>query len=329
MEFPLKSLVTVLIPNGNIAPSMNVILLLKKQNALKLRIICSDSMNLAPGHYFADKSYFINFKNRKTYFDEIKKICLKEKVRIILPTRPFDNILFSSAKDEFAKFGILIPVATKDTVSLCSDKLNFYNFLHNKNIPYARVYTSVKYLGPRSEYILKPRVSSGSNDIKFILGSKVKSIPKTHILQDFIKGEEYTVDCLLSSVGTLLVFVIRRRIRVMQGMSIQSSTVKNNKITALVNKLFSKIKLQGLINIQLFVDDKNRLFVSEVNIAPAAGGLMLCEKAGVNFPLLLIKEALGIKFTKNETEYKENIYMTRYFQEIYYRKVNQRLQLLK
>ena len=117
MKIPINPAVNVLIPNGNLAPSLNVIQALKMQNDLTVRIICSDELKLAPGHYFCDKNYFIRFKNKFQYTDNIKKICHNEKVQIIIPTRPFDNILFSGLKDEFTKLGIHVPVSGKKTVS--------------------------------------------------------------------------------------------------------------------------------------------------------------------------------------------------------------------
>lgn len=329
MKSSASSQFTILVPNGNIAPSLNVILLLKKEKKLNLRIICSDSLNLAPGHYFADKSYFVEFHNKPRYFTEIEKICLLEKVKLILPTRPIDNILFSGLRHKFKRLGIIIPVSEPKSISICIDKSRLYTFLSKNEIKIPKIYDSSRNLPGNRQCVLKPRISSGSKDISFVKPTEINKIPKTHLLQEYIAGREYTIDCLISKTGRLMAYVIRERIRVMQGMSIQSLTLKNQQILLILEKIFKKIKLWGLINVQFLEDENKKIYLNDINIAPAAGGLMLSEKAGVNLPVLLVKEAVGIKFPKKDTEYKKNIYMTRYFQEIFYQKINNKLRPLE
>jgi len=83
------------------------------------------------------------------------------------------------------------------------------------------------------------------------------------------------------------------------------------------SEIIALLPCYGLINIQ-FIKTQTRLYVLEINPRPAMGGLALSLKAGVNFPLLLIKDLLNLPIKPKETRYRENLHIYRYITQHYY-----------
>jgi carbamoyl-phosphate synthase large subunit len=324
-----KSKITILLTGAGTATALNVLKALRNQSEIKLKIISCDINPLSACLYFSDRYYIIPKVDNKDFIPTIKKICRKERVNIILPLFSREYEYFSDFKQEFIKVGVLLPISEKKTVAICSDKLLQIKFFIENNLPHPHTILDKSKINPLRKYIIKPRKSSGSKNIKIVKGKDINSIPKSFILQEFIDGTEFTVDCLLSQQSKLISYVIRERISVMDGKCVKGRTVNDLKIKNIILNLLQKISLKGLINIQIIKSNINhKIYLTEINPRPSAGGLPLSIKAGVNFPLLLLKDILGRKINKYETDYKPNIYMIRFFDEIFLKKMNNNFYLL-
>ena len=76
----------------------------------------------------------------------------------------------------------------------------------------------------------------------------MRKYPKS-IVQDFIDGCEYTVDCLVCD-GKVYVCSPRSRLSVKDGKSIVGKTFRHERLIALVKKLLIDMGIHGPCNVQ-------------------------------------------------------------------------------
>jgi len=167
--------------------------------------------------------------------------------------------------------------------------------------------------------IVKPRLGWGSRDIH-----KVKNVEEARIvisrireplIQTWMQGEEYTVDGLTDRYGKVICIVPRRRIKVLSGLSLQGITVRDKKLIELGEKITEYLKIVGPFNFQVIkIDGEPKIF--EINPRFAGTGI-LSVKAGVNIPLLAVKEACNMRITTN-IDFDEGLVVSRYFEEVFF-----------
>jgi carbamoyl-phosphate synthase large subunit len=138
---------------------------------------------------------------------------------------------------------------------------------------------------------------------------------KNFLVQEFIEGQEYTIDIVAGPDGKILQAIPRERMVVKAGMSYKGRTVKDHKLMDYGKWVAGRFRISGPANIQCIANKKD-IYLIEVNPKFAAG-LPLTVAAGVNVPLILIKLALGIKVGREELEFRDNIYMLRFWEEIF------------
>jgi len=167
--------------------------------------------------------------------------------------------------------------------------------------------------------IIKPRFGSASigvqkcenyQDLEFY--ARKISEP---ILQEFLQGDEITLDILCDFEGNPISIVQRKRIKVRGGEVERGITIKNYELLYLTLDLVKKLKPFGVINIQCFLTSRGFYF-TEIN-PRFGGGYPLTHYAGVNFPQLIIKLIKGEKVEPIIGEYKEGVLMLRYDEGIF------------
>ena len=182
-------------------------------------------------------------------------------------------------------------MSDKKTIDICLDKRKFSEFCKKNKISHPlQKYTK--------KMIAKPIYGRGSKDI-FIIQKKTDYLffnkKKNYIIQEFIKGNEYTIDCLFNLDGELIFGLPRLRV-VHKGVSIVGKIIKDKKLINFVSQLSSKIKFYGPINIQVIKDKNNKIWILEIN-PRLSGSVEFSIKAGFN-PILFYSKSKKTKFSK-------------------------------
>ncbi len=250
-----------------------------------------------------------------TYIDFLRDYCKKNNISIIVPTIDTELSILAQAKDSFLKDKILIAVSSKslcDTFYLKSSTESFFkkfgfntpSIIHDlKNANYPLF---VKYDNSSC--------SIGAQVVYTFENAIMLSKDKRYIFQEFIKGDEYTVDVFIDSKGKVISVVPRLRIEVRAGEVSKAKTVKDRTIIEEVKKLCSNLKgAYGCLTIQLFKTDNKIIFI-EIN-PRFGGGYPLTYLSGANFAEFLIKDFLGNNLNYFE-DWKENLIMLRYDAEV-------------
>tara|TARA_A100000171_G_scaffold51162_1_gene64620 strand:- start:25246 stop:26292 length:1047 start_codon:yes stop_codon:yes gene_type:complete len=172
-------------------------------------IVCTDTRELSIASVIGDAFYMLPHASSPNYINELLLLCLKLEIRAIFPGSEPELIELVRNKERFLKMGVKLPVNSADLISLCSDKIDFNDYLTNNGFVTCKTHLIDDgfELAELTDYpyVIKPVKGSGSANV-FIVQNlmELKSIisylgfQQRFILQQYVGNlaEEYTVGIL-------------------------------------------------------------------------------------------------------------------------------------
>jgi carbamoyl-phosphate synthase large subunit len=314
--------INVLVTSAGGASAINVMQALRSQNEIPVRLIGVDMNATAAGLHLADAGYTVPKATESTFIPEVLKICKQEAVDVVVPILSVEMPVFAKRVDEFTCRGIDMLISRPEVIETCNDKWLTYSFFTETGVPTPQTWQPNQF--PQKDklpfpIIIKPNVGSGTRHTYRVENfEQVKALlplVPSPILQEFIEGQEYTIDLLADRQSNLLAAIPRERVRTSGGKSVVAKTITDPEMLGWVKKIIKQIGLVGAANIQCFGNDDGLLF-TEINARFAAGGLPLAVAVGANIPLMWLRMALG-KFVEPIHFYKKDIVMSRYLTEVF------------
>lgn len=282
-----------------------------------IRIISADVDKLAPGLHLSDKAYKIPPFSDSGFNKSLIAIIKKENVHVLIPA--LDTILleFSRKRDEFQKIGVNLLISNTNTIEITRDKWLTYKKL-KEFISFPKSFINIDDVDIDYPLFIKPRSGSGSKNAYKLNNEKDLQFYFNHIqdpiIQEFLPGKEFTVDCLADNDGKLVLCIARERIETKCGISIKGRIVKSDEIDEIAHKISSKVQFLGPFFFQLKEDCSGRLKIMEIN--PRISGTMsLSSASGVNIYTLAVKMSMGEKIVIPPI--KTGVFVTRYWKDIY------------
>ena len=148
------------------------------------------------------------------------------------------------------------------------------------------------------------------------LRAHVHTLGDQLLVQDYVPGQEFTVDVYRTRDGEVKAVVPRQRLLVRSGEVDQGVTINDQEIIDMTLKLVDIMDgLWGVFCCQCRRPDGEAPHFFELN-PRFGGGVPLSLAAGVDFPLYLLQEVLGLPITAEFGKFKRNLLMMRYAQEI-------------
>jgi carbamoyl-phosphate synthase large subunit len=162
--------------------------------------------------------------------------------------------------------------------------------------------------------ILKPNAGSASRGTILIGAPEAMSEPKfaeDYIIQEFMLGEEYTVNIFFDRAGRLCCAIPHLRHEVRAG-EVSKGTTRHHPRLELIARQIADILpgARGPLCFQVIATNKESVGVFEIN-ARFGGGYPLAHAAGARFSQWLLEEAAGIPSCANN-DWCEGITMLRY-----------------
>ena len=300
-----------------------------KKLKINVSLLGADTTELTPALQLCDKKFPVKPVSDPRYIKQVLSIVRANKVDLIVPTVDLDLKILAENKPKFAAMGCLVLVSNPQVVDICQDKRKTYRFLVKNNFD-TPITTSVRTAalrnctGPRlakGPYFLKPRDGYASRGNAVAKNHKemlfyAKRIPNC-IVQEFVKGVEYTCDVYVDFNMKVGCVVPRRRIEVRAGEVSKGQVVKNADIMNEAVKLVEKLGAgPGVVTLQLFLTDEGKMKFIEVN-PRFGGGAPLSIKAGADFPKWILQELLKRKTSIRFDGFKDNLIMLRYDSEVW------------
>lgn len=292
-----------------------------KQLGINLRLLGADCSPTAPALHITDKYFIVPSLEDESYMPTLLEICRAEKVDMAIPFTDWELPAMSANRARFKRVGTRVVVSTPNVIEICRDKRNTYQFLKANGFDTPRLYSHNKAVKGPFPFFMKPRYGSAARNIHFVGDRPTLEFyhhrSPEHVIQEFIRGEEFTVDVLADFSGKALCAVPRQRLEVRAGEVSKGLTVKHRDIMAQSMRLVNELKgCRGVITTQCFLTPKNEIKFIEMN-PRFGGGIPLAIRAGANFPKWLLQMHLGKKPDIKPDAWRDGLLMLRYDEAIF------------
>lgn len=257
------------------------------------------------GHYVYEEYIGgLPFHNSSEFQDAIHKVVLEKKIDAIYPAM---DAVAETLKNIEEKLGCIVIGSNSKASSICASKSATYALLDQK-IPTPEVFNSTD--SAKYPAFIKPdrgygsrntaKVSDKSSAEDFLKNSKDKNL----LLQEFLPGKEWTVDCFSDRHGSLLFSGARGRDRLSNGISVRTSpTAEHRSLFEDWAKFINKtLNPRGAWFFQARESSNGSPKLLEVAVRPAgSSGIFRCK--GINFAMLSVFDAFNHDVTIHENQY--------------------------
>ena len=287
-------------------------------------IIGTDTTENAAALQCCDKKFIVKPVTSPNYIHQITDIVKRHKVQLLIPTIDLDLPVLAKHSKRLAKLGCLVLVSSPTVVEICQDKRKTYRFLraHGFDTPET---TSVQKLLSRKKlnfpYFLKPWDGHASRGNAIVKNRRelqfyARRIPNC-LVQEYIEGQEYTIDVLVDFDQQVRCIVPRLRMQTRSGEVSKSRTAKHPEIIAQSKRLIEELGAgPGVITIQCFLNSDEKIKFIEIN-PRFGGGVPLSIKAGAHFPRWILQRWMDKPPRIHMDKWKDGLTMLRYDEAIW------------
>lgn len=223
------------------------------------------------------------------------RACAEHRVEVVWPTVDTELLPVAAAADEFAAAGVRVLAAPVPTLAVCLDKWQLVRRCRSVvRVPETSLFTAATRPGPLPR-VVKPRSGAGGRGVRVLQRPEdAAGVPRdgSYILQEFLPGEEFSIDVLCRPDGSVAASVPRRRDKVDSGIAVAGRTVRDPELEAFGAAVAGAIGLTGIANVQARRDRRGRPALLEVN-PRLPGSMPLTVAAGVDMPAWALHAALG------------------------------------
>lgn len=284
---------TVLIPGAGGAAGVGAMRSLRRAG-FEGRLVATDADETAAGLYLADEGFVVPRADDDDFLPTARAVIEQAGVDVILPTTGYDLPRYAEIREELADSGVTAVVSSPEAIDTCTDKLAFHDALAD-DYPFPRTATDPDELDTYPCFV-KPVAGKGSRHVARCEtpeeARQAMDTGEPMLVQEYLPGEEYTVDVLSDMDGEPLVAVPRVRMETKGGISFKGRTVLDDEIRTICRGIARDLGLVGPSCMQLKRDAEGTPRLVEVN-PRLGGGTVIATHAGVNLPHLTLRLAAG------------------------------------
>lgn len=284
---------TVLIPGAGGAAGVGAMRSLRHAG-FEGRLVATDADETAAGLYIADEGFVVPRADDDDFLPTARAVIEQAGVDVILPTTGYDLPRYAEIREELADDGVTAVVSSPEAIDTCTDKLAFHDALAD-DYPFPRTATDPDELDTYPCFV-KPVAGKGSRHVARCEtpedARQAMDTGEPMLVQEYLPGEEYTVDVLSDMDGEPLVALPRVRMETKGGISFKGRTVLDDEIRSICRGIARDLGLVGPSCMQLKRDAEGTPRLVEVN-PRLGGGTVIATHAGVNLPALTLRLAAG------------------------------------
>ena len=266
---------------------------------VNLQIIVGDLHRSAPTVHLGEVFEPLPPVGSAEYADAVLEICRKRSVRSVIPLIDPELTMLASRRVDFSALEVAGFISSLETMKICEDKRKTHSFFRNIGLRTPEIFGVDEVLSKELAcypLIIKPsRGSAGMGVTKINNRAELEFYRRyldEPLLQEYLPGDEYTLDIFLNLAGEVVCVVPRRRIEIRAGEVSKGITVRDPDIIEAGKTIGENLPgAVGCITAQCFKKDKVIKF-TEIN-ARFGGGVPLAIEAGADFPGWIIQLALG------------------------------------
>lgn len=283
------------------------------------KTVAADASYLAPALYFADEHEQVpRISDNDGYISSIIRICKKFDIALIVPTIDTELLLLAERRAEIeSATDAAILISSLDVIRICRDKTNTQKWLEEHGFLVPRMISDEEIDEGWVAYPVFIKPLDGSSSINAFKAENKDEIDTyreligngKYIIQDFMEGTEYTIDCFLDMESKVITVVPRIRIATRSGEIAKGRIVSDQGIIEDVIRLLEELKPIGHITIQCMRTDRG---IEYIEINPRfGGGAPMSIMAGADSCEKLYRLLMGEKLERDES-FRENVTFLRF-----------------
>ena len=296
-----------------------------KELRLAGRIVAGDITSASPAFHAADVGVLVPPAEAPDYAEALLEIVRRRKVRLLVPLTDLDLLTLARRRDDFARAGCTVMIGSEQIVAACMDKARTNALVRQAGLAVIQTCTLAEFRrNPFYPCFIKPiRGSAGIGAA--VIGSAsqldvhVGTFGDRMLLQEYVPGQEFTIDVYRSRDGRVRCVVPRQRLVVRSGEVEKAITVKDASLIDATLRLCGQLgDLWGVFCCQCRRlhdrGDAPRFF--EIN-PRFGGGAPLSIAAGADLPRYLLEEVTGRRSTARLGRFQDRLLMLRYDQAVF------------
>ncbi|HEY1113086.1 MAG TPA: ATP-grasp domain-containing protein [Chitinophagaceae bacterium] len=316
-----------------------------------INLLIADADPEATGRFMHPAFVQIPRASEDNFTEEVLRVCRQHHIQVVLPLVTRELFPLSKAKEAFTAEGIKVLVSPAGAIERANNKAACYQYLAQKGVPVPRyhvvnttedfIHAAYELGHPQQDFCFKPSISNGSRGFRIVSDSidessqlfdqkpyntyipypialgilSAKPFPQL-LVTEYLAGEEYSVDCLAQE-GRAVLIVPRLRTKMINGISVKGTFVKDEAIIDYCRRVIEAIGLHGNIGIQVKKRASGEPLLLEIN-PRVQGTIVAALGAGVNLPLLALKQELGMPIELHELGVVWGTKFSRYWTEVFH-----------
>ena len=227
----------------------------------KICVLGTDLSSTTAGQFFCDKTAQLPNYSAPRYIDNLKSLCKREGVDLIIPATDGEVVSIGKHADDLPDF-VGSPTST---TSMCLDKFESFNRFHNAQLPFADSCLPSAYDDRWDQFVVKPREGRGSRDIHY-LTQWDNQFDDTFVIQEHLVGQEITIAFYRSRSGNILgPLTLQRELH--SGMTWKCSVTEkfSKQVDTLIRAFDRSFEVIGPCNIQAVATSEDTIIPFELN----------------------------------------------------------------
>jgi carbamoyl-phosphate synthase large subunit len=283
------------------------------------RVVAVDPNPLAPAQYAADHRAAVPAIADPEYVPALRSLCQEHGVRAVIPLTDLDLEALAQARED-GRLPAIVPGV--QTARATFDKYETHLLLERLGLPSPPTVLPGQAV-QHYPVMVKPRWGSGARSIhraddQAAADFFVKYVQEPTMIQRFMDGPEFSIDCLCDLDGHCLNAIPRTMIESRGGESIKGTVIRDDELIGLGQHVAEALGVRGPATIQVFRDEEVGLGITDVNtrFGGAFPAPMFAALAGRTYPELLVRLARGEEVEPHVGEFRAGVTFTRYFWQL-------------
>jgi carbamoyl-phosphate synthase large subunit len=281
--------------------------------------VAADPNPLAPAQYAAHHRVAVPRIDDPGYVPALGELCERHRLGAVVPLTDLDIEVLAEAR---ATGQLPAFVPDPDVARQTYDKYEAHLLLQRHGLPSPPTVLPGE---PVDAYpvMIKPRQGSGARSIHRADDAEaadffVRYVDEPTMVQRFMDGPEFSIDCLSDLTGRCLNAIPRTMIESRGGESIKGTVIADQTLIDLGRSVVETLGVRGPCTVQVFRDKQIGLGITDVNtrFGGAFPAPMYAAKPGHTYPELIARMARGETVEPHVGDFRAPITFTRYFWQL-------------
>ena len=282
------------------------------------KLVAADRTFASSAYHAADVGEVTPPVGRIEYMPALLDLVAKHRIGLVVPLTDVDLRSLGRQRQRFADAGAVVMVGDEADIRLFRDKMRTNELFGRAGLGTIKtILLKEFYEEPFYPCFVKPirgsaGIATGIIHNENELRAHVATYGDLLLVQEFVPGQEYTIDIYRDRQGVVRCVVPRQRLAVRAGEVSKGVTVKDQELIDAAVKLAGLLgSIWGVFCAQCRRQKGGRPRFFEVN-PRFGGGAPLSIAAGADLPLYLLQEVLGLPITARIGDFTDQLLMLRY-----------------